>query len=283
MKIALCFIISYEHILNKEEIWKEWIEQNKDIINVYFYYKDFNKIKSQWIRDHALPPNYIHETNYLHVIPAYLSVMRFALTHDNDNKWFCILTDSCCPIISPKKFRYLFYNNYKKSIMSWSKAWWNVEFEKRANLHLLPKEFHLGNDPWFVLNKEHVLQILTFVNNKKVITKTICSGKIANESLFAVILYSYRQLYLNGPVISASTHIADWSRITSKTSPHIFKEGNEIDLKFIDSSLEKNKYSMFIRKVAPEFPNDILKHYIYEKYVEEGEILYLTESTTIER
>jgi hypothetical protein len=283
MKIALCFIISYEHILNKEEIWKEWIEQNKDIINVYFYYKDFNKIKSQWIRDHALPPNYIHETNYLHVIPAYLSVMRFALTHDNDNKWFCILTDSCCPIISPKKFRYLFYNNYKKSIMSWSKAWWNVEFEKRANLHLLPKEFHLGNDPWFVLNKEHVLQILTFVNNKKVITKTICSGKIANESLFAVILYSYRQLYLNGPVISASTHIADWSRITSKTSPHIFKEGNEIDLKFIDSSLEKNKYSMFIRKVSPEFPNDILKRYIYEKYVEEDETLYLTESMTIER
>jgi hypothetical protein len=274
MKIALCFIISYDHILNKEEIWKEWIEPNKDIINVYFYYKDFNKIKSQWIREHSIPPNYIHETNYLHVIPAYLSVMRFALTHDNENNWFCMLTDSCCPIISPKKLRYLFYNNYKKSIMSWSPAWWNVESEKRANLHLLPKEFHLGNDPWFVLNKEHVLQILTFVNNKRDITKTICSGKIANESLFAVILYCYRQLYLNGPVISASTHIADWSRTTSPTSPHIFKEGNEKDIKFIDSSLEKNKHFMFIRKVSPEFPNDILKRYIYEKYVEEDEFLY---------
>jgi hypothetical protein len=274
MKIALCFIISYDHILNKEEIWKEWIESNKDIINVYFFYKDFNKIKSQWIREHSIPPNYIHETNYLHVIPAYLSVMRFALTHDNENNWFCMLTDSCCPIISPKKLRYLFYNNYKKSIMSWSPAWWNVESEKRANLHLLPKEFHLGNDPWFVLNKEHVLQILTFVNNKRDITKTICSGKIANESLFAVILYCYRQLYLNGPVISASTHIADWSRTTSPTSPHIFKEGNEKDIKFIDSSLEKNKHFMFIRKVSPEFPNDILKRYIYEKYVEEDEFLY---------
>ena len=281
MKIALCFIISYDHILNKEEIWKEWIESNKDIINVYFFYKDFNKIKSQWIREHSIPPNYIHETNYLHVIPGYLSVMRFALTHDNENNWFCMLTDSCCPIISPKKFRYLFYNNYKKSIMSWSPAWWNVESEKRANLHLLPKEFHLGNDPWFVLNKEHVLQILTFVNNKRDITKTICSGKIANESLFAVILYCYRQLYLNGPVISASTHIADWSRTTSPTSPHIFKEGNEKDIKFIDSSLEKNKHFMFIRKVSPEFPNDILKRYIYEKYVEEDEILY-SESTKME-
>jgi hypothetical protein len=194
-----------------------------------------------------------------------------------------MLTDSCCPIISPKKFRYLFYNNYKKSIMSWSNAWWNVERNKRSNLYLLPKEFHLGNDPWFVLNKEHVLQILTFVNNKRDITKTICSGNIANESLFAIILYSFRQLDLNGPVISASTHITDWSRQTSITSPYVFKQATEKNIKFIDSELQKNKYSMFIRKIAPEFPNNILKQYIYEKYVEEDEILYLTESMTIER
>ena len=110
MKVALCFIISYEHILNKEDIWREWIEPNKDIINVYFYYKDIKKIKSQWIREHAIPPNYIFETSYYHVIPAYLSVMDFAATHDKNNSWFCMLTDSCCPIISPKKFRHLFYS-----------------------------------------------------------------------------------------------------------------------------------------------------------------------------
>ena len=277
MKIALCFIISYDHILNKEEIWKEWIEPNKDIINIYFYYKDFNKIKSQWIRDRTIPTNYIHETSYYHVIPAYLSLMRFALKHDNDNNWFCMLTDSCCPIISPKRFRYLFYNNYKKSIMSWRPAWWNTEFHKRANLALLPKEIHLANDPWFVLNKEHVLQILTFVNNKKDITKTICSGGLANESLFAIILYCYRQLDLKGPVISSVTHLTDWSRMTSATSPHTFKEANEKDIKFIDSELEKNNYSMFIRKVAPEFPNDILKQYIYEKTREEDNKLVLKE------
>jgi hypothetical protein len=206
--------------------------------------------------------------------------MRFALNHDIDNNWFCILTDSCCPIISPKKFRYLFYNNYKKSIMSWKPAWWNPSFCNRANLHLLPKEFHLGNDPWFVVNKEHILQILTFVNNKRDITKTICSGNIANESLFAIILYSYRQLDLKGPVISAATHITDWSRMTSATSPHIFKEANERDIKFIDSELNKNTYAMFIRKVAPEFPNDILKQYIYEKYTEEDNKLVLKEPNT---
>jgi hypothetical protein len=33
MKVALCFIISYDHSLNKEDIWREWTEANADIIN----------------------------------------------------------------------------------------------------------------------------------------------------------------------------------------------------------------------------------------------------------
>ena len=277
MKVALCFIISYEHILNKEEIWKEWIKPNKDIINVYFYYKDFNKIKSQWIREHTIPPNYIFETSYYHVIPAYISVMKFALLHDIYNSWFCLLTDSCCPIISPKKFRYLFYQNYNKSIMNWREAWWNIEFHKRANLAKLPKELHLANDPWFILKRENVCQVLTFVNKQQDITKTICNGGLANESLFAIILYCYKQLELKGNVIQSVTHLADWNRMESSTSPHLFKLADEKDIKFIDSSIEKNKYAIFIRKVAPEFPNDILNHYIYEQNKEKDDKLVLNE------
>jgi hypothetical protein len=34
---------------------------------------------------------------------------------------------------------------------------------------------------------------------------------------------------------------------------------------------------MFIRKVDPEFPNDILKKYIYEKYIEQDNKLVLSE------
>ena len=139
MKIALCFIINYDHILNKEHIWRKWIEENNDIINVYFYYKDINKIKSQWILQHTIPPSFIQETSYYHVIPAYLSLMTFATNHDKENQWFCLLTDSCCPIISPKKFRYLFYKHYEKTIMKWQKEWWNIDIHKRANLSLLPQ------------------------------------------------------------------------------------------------------------------------------------------------
>ena len=49
-KVALCFIISYSQSLNKEKIWIEWIEPNKDIINIYFHYKNFSSIKSEFIK-----------------------------------------------------------------------------------------------------------------------------------------------------------------------------------------------------------------------------------------
>ena len=167
MKVALCFIISYEHILNKEEIWKTW----------------------------------------------------------------------------------------------------NVTYHKRANLQYLPKEFHLGNDPWFVMKRENVLQTMQFVKTQQSTVKTICDGGLANESLFAIIMYAYKQMESNGSgsVISAVTHLTDWSRMMSATSPYLFKDANGTDIKFIDTELEKNKYAMFIRKMAPEFPDDVLRNYIYEK------------------
>ena len=277
MKVALCFIISYEHILNKEKIWREWIDHNKDIINVYFYYKDLQKIKSPWIREHTIPPNYIFETSYYHVIPAYLSIMKYALTADVNNSWFCMLTDSCCPIVSPKKFRHLFYNHYNKSIMRWKAPWWNIDFHKRANLKLFPPELRLANDPWFILQRENVLHILHFVNKQSQATKLICDGGLANESLFAMILQGYKQLEPNGAVLSEVTHIADWNRMASATSPHVFKEANEKDLHFIDSEIDKNKYCLFIRKIAPEFPDNVLRKYIYDKYKESDDKLIITE------
>jgi hypothetical protein len=122
------------------------------------------------------------------------------------------------------------------------------------------------------------MQILNFVNIKQDLTNVICNGGLANESLFAIILYYYKQFdKLNESVIKSVTHIADWSRMETSTSPHLFKNADEKDLKFIDLSIEQNKYVIFIRKIAPEFPNDILKHYIYEKNKDNDNILILRE------
>ena len=283
MKIALCFIISYEHILNKEHIWKDWIKQNEDIINVYFYYKDLTKIKSDWILKHTIPPNYIRETSYFHVIPAYISILSFAYTHDIHNQWFCLLTDSCCPIISPKKIRYIFYKNYNNTIMNWRNAWWNCKFHKRANLEYLPEELRLANDPWFILKREHVNIVSNFINCDlyKNIFKIVCSGGLANESLFAIILYLYKQMnnknIEKNSVIAAATHATDWHRMESPTSPHLFKYADKLDIKFMDNIFNDNNYVVFIRKIAPEFPDTILNYYIYDKYKIDDDSLVLNE------
>lgn len=259
MKVALCFIISYNHILNKEEIWKKWIEPNKDIINVYFYYKDLKKITSPWILKHVVDPTYIRETNYYHVIPAYLSVLSYAIKHNSNNQWFCILTESCCPIISPAKFRSIFLKNYSSSIMNWSNIWWNVYLQKRANLSLLPKKYHLANDPYFVLKREDVNYCFQFTHSQSLLFKTICDGGLANESLFAIIFSAFNRL---NKIKKGITHITDWSRMTSPTSPYLFIEGSLKNIKFIESNLQQHKYAMFIRKISPDFPDYILNRFI---------------------
>jgi len=259
MKVAFCFLISYEQILIKEHIWKQWIEPNKDIINIYFHYKDFDTIPSEWVKKYALPKTHIVNTSYFHVVPAYLTLLSYAASHDRTNQWFCLLTDSCVPIISPLKFRELFFQYYNYTILDWKPCWWNIDWIHRANLRKLKKEYHLGHSPWFVLKREDVARCLTYASVNKPIYDLICKGGVGNESIFAIILQSFSQL---DKVKKANTHVTDWSRMVSPTSPHIFIEGNEKDLDFINTFLKENKYTMFLRKISKEFPDEILIDYI---------------------
>ena len=242
MKIALCFIINYEHILNKEHIWRKWIEANEDIINVYFFYETKEKIKSEWILKHTISAAFIYNTSYFNVVPAYMALMRYAYVKDNTNQWFCFLTDSCCPIISPKKFRYMFFNYYNKSILSWKYAWWNVMIHTRANLRLLPDKLKLANDPYFILKREDVCKCLQFLKYNIQLSNTIIKGGLANESFFAIALKYYNTL---DNAICKPTHMVDWSRMTSATSPHIFYEDTTENRLFIESN-KKSKFNMFI-------------------------------------
>jgi hypothetical protein len=188
--------------------------------------------------------------------------MNYAYNHDKENFWFCFLTDSCCPIVSPERFRYLFFKNYNKSVISWRKAWWNPNFHKRANLRLLHPDLRLANDPWFILKREDVINCCDFIQKQPKLTKTICSGGLANESLFAIILYSYNKL---STVINKSTHISDWSKMESTTSPYLFKNGDieeQNRLKKLINSKDSN-FNLFIRKIDSEFPDEILKEFIF--------------------
>jgi hypothetical protein len=259
MKVALCFIISYDHSLNKEHIWREWIEENADIINVYFHYKDYSKIRSPWIKENAISAKYIANTTYYHVVPAYMNLLSYAHDHDPENKWFCMLTDSCVPIISPQHFRNIFFQNYDHSIFRWKRAWWNVYLNNRANLRHLTEEFHLGHDPWFVLKREDVEACVRVASSGNIIYKRVCDGGLANESVFAIILHGLKRLE---NVKNEISHATDWEKMSSPTSPYVFKHGTAEDIKFIKAALEKNKYAMFLRKVNSSFPDEILHDFI---------------------
>ena len=268
MKVALCFLISGKQHVNKEHIWIKWLSENKDLFNIYFHYKDYATIFSPWIKKHALPQNYIVETSYYHVVPAYMSLLSYALKHDNKNQWFIFLTESCVPIISPLKFKELFLSFYDCSILNWRKPWWNVNFCKRANLKHIPQEFHFGHDPYFLLKREDaesLIKVYTVKTEEHFFFRFICQGAIANESVFAILFYILKKLETKY-LINAATHATDWSRPTSPTSPHVFNaDSNKLeDIQFICKFLDTNKYTMFLRKVGPDFPDHLLEDIIYK-------------------
>ena len=255
-KIALCFMISGKHILNKEEIWREWINVNKDIINVYFHYEKLSKISSNWIRDKAIPQVKTVRTSYYHMVPAYMTLLDHAISQDARNKWFCFLTDSCAPIVSPTKFKEIFIKNSEKSVFTWSNASWNSLFNKRANLKYLPEEYRLCHDPWFTLTKIDAECCLRFIKERPDVYLKICAGIIANESIFAIILKFYKRLRF---VVNGKGHIADFQQMSSPTSPHVFQYASLQDIKYLISEREKNEHAMFVRKVAVEFPDKVLR------------------------
>ena len=258
VKIALCFIISREHIVNKENIWKDWIEINKDIINVYFYFSDYSKIKSSWVKKNCIPKDQIKKVSYYHMIPAYFILMNYAYHKDKSNNWFCFLTDSCTPIIHPLIFRKMFYENLHKSIIKWDYPDWNINLHKRANLHLLSNNYRLKNTPYFILSRKNVLDNLEFMKKNRDIFINISNGVIANESLFAIIIKYSGDI---NNVINKNSTITDWSRMSSPTSPYLFTEDNEENRKII--AFNKTNYSFFLRKVHTDFPDNALKKIIY--------------------
>lgn len=275
MKIALCFIISYEHTLNKEQLWIDWIEPNKDIINVYFHYKDFRKIKSNWIKSHTIPSNLIQSTSYYNVVPAYMALMSYAYEHDTNNVWFCMLTESCAPIISPENFRKMFFNHFQASIITCKPAYWDIKLHQRANLRLLSKEYWLANDPWFTLTRDHVKKCILFLTLKTKIYYQINLGGLANESMFAIILQTFNEISeTSGKLINSCSTISDWQRMSSPTSPYLFKDPTDENINVIKKLIQENKYAMFLRKVDKEFPTETLQHIMGTDFNHKYEILH---------
>jgi hypothetical protein len=99
---------------------------------------------------------------------------------------------------------------------------------------------------------------------KNNIYKTIVEGGLANESIFAIILQTFKELVNPYKTINESCTISDWTRMSSPTSPYLFSDGSPENINIITNLLKENKYAMFLRKVSRNFPTTALQE-IMEK------------------
>jgi hypothetical protein len=203
-----------------------------------------------------------------------MSILAYAYEHDKNNLWFCLLTDSCVPIISPEKFRKLFFDHYQASIIRCKPAYWDIKIHRRANLRLLQKEFWLANDPWFTLCRDHVHKCILFLTLKNDTYQKINMGGLANESIFAIILQTFEELTNPVRMINESSTITDWTRMSSPTSPYTFRDGTIENIDMICKLLKENKYTMFLRKVNKSFPDQIIKDIMGMDYDHKYDLLH---------
>ena len=50
--------------------------------------------------------------------------------------------------------------------------------------------------------------------------------------------------------------------MTSATSPYVFKTGDNEEITFINTAINKNKYAFFLRKIDKNFPDELLRQII---------------------
>jgi hypothetical protein len=104
--------------------------------------------------------------------------------------------------------------------------------------------------------------------------KIINEGGLANESIFAIILQKFKELKNHSRLINDSSTIADWTKMSSPTSPYVFRDGSEEDTKIICDLLKENKFAMFLRKVDRSFPESVLKEIMNKEFNHIYEILH---------
>ena len=108
------------------------------------------------------------------------------------------------------------------------------------------------------MTRSHVHKCLIFLAAKNGVYNQINEGGLANESIFAVILQTFKELTNPNTYVNECSSVADWTRMSSPTSPYLFKEGSEENINIIKNLLKENPYAMFLRKVDRSFPDAVL-------------------------
>ena len=265
MDVTFCFLVTKDLI--KEHIWRTWLDRLKVLglnINVVTHCSPAHKvnIKSDWLKATLIPANYLCDTEWGWLTKATLSMYKYAL-ENTKAEWYSIHSETCVPFISPEKFIENFHLYKQKTFLSHCKAWWTPTRSRndRANLHLLPSEYHLAHSQWCILCLEDLSAIVKLAEKEQQLTAIITSGHTADESILAIFLFKINN-FKN--VVNKLTTVTDWKRTPNGNNPYTFNNWTETDKLAVAemcADKSKNEY-MFLRKIGATFPDEILMNFI---------------------
>ena len=266
--VTFCFLVTKD--LAKEHSWREWFDRLQQLqftfsVIVHCSSSHKNKVKSDWLKRHFLPRERMRDTAWGWVLNAMMSMYDHAVDAC-PAAWYTLHSETCVPMVSPEKFMHIF-NTYKRyTFMSYCKAWWNPLKVNRANLHALPPAMHLAHPQWCIFCHEDLSQMVNMSKTDKHINNTLTvlmGGHAAEESYAAALLSSINNMK---NVINKQTTLVDWKRTPNGDNPHTFISWTPQDETIVRDirKTNANEY-MFMRKIAPTFPDDILRKCIFNE------------------
>jgi hypothetical protein len=261
--VTFCFLVTRD--LVKEQLWRDWFDRLRALhfkFRVITHVSPAQKanIQSDWLQSTLLPETYLCETEWGWVMKAELKLYSYAVAH-TPAAWYTLHSESCVPLVSPETFIETFVRFKNNTFLSYCKAWWTpLPIPKdRANLHLLPPEWHWAHPQWSILCHADLAHILAMALTDPALTKILIAGHAAEESFLGVYLYKINN-FRN--VVTKATTLVDWSRaVNGGGSPHTFREwaaADQMAVATLCAEKQKNNY-LFFRKMAETFPDAVLR------------------------
>ena len=232
-KIALMFLTRSD--LNQTEMWKQWIDFDK--FNVYNHSAECPT--DPWFSQFGIgnrQPN-----AWCRVLLAERALLQSAIK-DPSNYKFVLLSESCVPLKTAEQV-YEILTECEESFLGWQEIWWEGVPER--TLSEFPVEHHLGNHAWYILNRKHAELMakdnywVHFAHNK-------FAGCEAYQSTFL----SMKGLLHECKQLRCTSQVGGWP-------VYVFDEASEDNVQWLLQA-KRTPQVLFVRKVSPSFPCDVL-------------------------
>jgi hypothetical protein len=204
-KIAFLFLTKGNH--NCENLWNLFFKNiPPNLYNIYCHPK---KLPTQlFLRNNIITDRIETRWGDISLVVATILLLKAAYK-DEDNKYFILLSDSCCPIVD---FFFL-----KNKIELVDKSWISYRYSsnKLSRYHsmndtmkkYIPLNHFYSQHQWMILRRDHVNIIIT--NNLISKFKNI---NAVDEHYFVCLLFLYKLLNTQN-ILNKKITYCDWSNI----------------------------------------------------------------------